>query len=285
VIHGFDSCLLCPEIFDEIRERYITLLREENAAGDAKYIMIRTGEYGECSVVAGISGDGARTAALRLAEEKKEIVSLSVSESDSADSGAIELIYGKGVIREKMCGLDFDIAPGAFFQVNPPVAGRLIELVSDLLSPPEGSNIADLYCGTGAIGLSLAFMNPGISVTGIEINASAVECARMNASRSGILNCRFFCGDSSICSDVIGGDIYAAVIDPPRSGASGKMLNGLMGLSPKKIAYVSCNPSTLARDAAILCSGGYTLRKVFAADMFPCCAHVETVVLFEKDSI
>lgn len=282
VIDDFHSCLICQDIFDEIRERYCALLREENAAGEAKYIMLRTGEYGECAVVVGISGESARTAALRLAEERKEIVSLSVGSGDSPDSDVPKLIYGKGAVTERMCELDFDVAPGAFFQVNPPVAGRLIETVSRMISPPAGSRIADLYCGTGAIGLSLAAMNPGICVTGIEINASAVECAKMNAARGGILNCRFFCGDSSICPDVIDGDIYAAVIDPPRSGASEKMLRGLMGLSPRKIAYVSCNPATLARDTTILAKGGYALREVHAADMFPRCAHVESAALFEK---
>ena len=141
-------------------------------------------------------------------------------------------------------------------------------------------------CGVGTITLAMA--GAAGKVIGVEVVPQAVEDARDNAARNGILNAEFFCGDagqaalelekSGVRPDVV-------VVDPPRKGLNADTIEALHRMSPRRIVYVSCDPATLARDVALLKERGYTLKTAAAADLFPRCAHVETVVLLSKGEV
>ena len=145
-----------------------------------------------------------------------------------------------------------------------------------------GDVAADLYCGTGTIGLTLASLSPQATVMGIEIVESAVRDAVANRSRNHLSNIRFRCGDSAT-AEAEGMHFDCVVIDPPRKGCSPEMIGALLRLNPQRIVYVSCNPATLARDAASLAEAGWSITRAQPFDMFPRTGHCECVVKMEKE--
>ena len=192
-------------------------------------------------------------------------------------------LWGKSVITESLCGLTFRVSPTSFFQVNTPQAEALCNKVAEFADLQGTETVADLYCGTGTIGLCLA--RKAKKVYGTEISPRAVEDAKMNAEMNRIRNAEFIAGDAGkimkeLRHNGVRPDI--AVVDPPRSGCDGALLETLVQTGAEKIIYVSCNPATLARDLAFLRNKGYLPTKIQPVDMFPHTAHVETVCLLRK---
>ena len=189
------------------------------------------------------------------------------------------LLYGPGYIEDTLCGLTFRLSARSFYQVNHPQAQRLYEAAIAQAEITEKDLVLDLYCGVGTITLIMA--KQAKQVIGVEVVEAAVQDARDNAKRNGIENAEFFCGDAGkaaleleqkgIRPDVV-------VVDPPRKGLNGDTIEALHRMNPRKIVYVSCDPATLARDVALLKEKGYSLISAQAADLFPRCAHVESVV-------
>ncbi|MGN0082358.1 MAG: class I SAM-dependent RNA methyltransferase, partial [Bacteroides fragilis] len=143
--------------------------------------------------------------------------------------------------------------------------------------------VLDLYCGVGTITLAMA--SAAGKVIGVEVVPQAVEDAKDNARRNSIENAEFFCGDAGQAAlrleqDGVRPDVV--VVDPPRKGLNADTVEALGRMSPRRIVYVSCDPATLARDVALLKERGYELKTAQAADLFPRCAHVETVVLMSR---
>lgn len=195
-----------------------------------------------------------------------------------------ECLLGDPYLTDEFLGLTLRISPAAFYQVNHDVAEEMCRTIARYANLQPGETAADLYCGTGTIGLTLASLSPDAFVTGIEINESAVRDAIANAEANGIGNIRFRCGDSAT-AEREGLHFDCVVIDPPRKGCSPQMLDALVRLNPRRIVYVSCNPATLARDVKILAEGGYRLEWAQPVDMFPWTGHVETVCLLSKTSL
>jgi 23S rRNA (uracil1939-C5)-methyltransferase len=189
------------------------------------------------------------------------------------------LIYGDPVIEEKLGNYTFEISANSFFQTNSLQAENLYRVVADLAGG-EGKTIWDLYSGTGSIAIFISSI--AARITGFEISDSSVEDARRNAELNGVTNCEFVAGDirfsmeerSQTKPDII-------VCDPPRSGMHPDAVKKLLEISPPKIVYVSCNPTTLARDLSVL-KEHYRLGKVQPVDMFPHTYHIETVCQLEK---
>ena len=188
-----------------------------------------------------------------------------------------ELERGEAYIKDEICGLEFEISPKSFYQVNHACATELYEKVISLLNADENSKIADLFCGTGTIGMIVA-KRTGAHVYGVEIEPSAVEDAKRNAIINEVENIEFFEGDAKDFDK----SVDACIIDPPRKGCSDFMLNTLLRLNPKKIIYVSCNPDTMARDLKKLTRKYKIESPVFTYNMFPKTAHVETIVCLRK---
>lgn len=189
-----------------------------------------------------------------------------------------EIIRVEGNFRdgENLISLIFDITPQAFFQPNTKGAERLLSYLLALAKPRTDDIVFDLYCGTGIIGMFLAKLTK--RVYGIELNESAIESAKYNAQKNGLTNIEFLCGDVGKLMKKIPEKPTLVIVDPPRAGLTPQALDDLLALQPKKIIYVSCNPTTLARDLKKL-TEMYTLKKVQPLDLFPQTYHVETLCL------
>ena len=187
-------------------------------------------------------------------------------------------IYGSNYILEQMNEFKFKISEDSFFQVNTKTAITLYEKVVEYINVQENENILDLYCGTGTIGIFLS--KKAKKVTGIEINASAINNAIENSKINNINNIEFICKDSSKAVLELKEHFDKIIVDPPRAGLDRNTIKFLKESKAKKIVYVSCDPVTLARDLNLL-KENYNIKEITPVDMFPYTHHVETVSLLE----
>ena len=204
---------------------------------------------------------------------------------ETTQVGETELIGGSERFEEDLAGLRVSISADAFFQTNTEMAELLYKLAIEYASLTGFERVYDLYCGIGTIGLLMA--PRAAEVWGLEIVESAIADAIANARLNEIDNTHFFAGDVRLAlrdlvekakrPDVV-------VVDPPRAGLSQKVVRRIIEAAPKRIVYVSCNPTTLAPNAAQLVEAGYVLRKVRPVDMFPQTPHIECVAQFERPS-
>jgi 23S rRNA (uracil1939-C5)-methyltransferase len=202
--------------------------------------------------------------------------------SESTTGGETTLLAGAPQLPERLGDLDFLISPEAFFQTNTEMAEQLYAIAREYAALRGHERVYDLYCGIGTIGLSLALR--AREVIGVEIVEAAVADAIGNARINEIENARFFAGDIRLAMRELverTGRPDLAVIDPPRAGLSAKIVRRIVEAAPSRIVYVSCNPTTLAPNAAQLVEAGYRLVKVRPVDMFPQTPHIEAVALFE----
>ena len=213
--------------------------------------------------------------------------------AETTMGGETELVWGEAELPERLhigtpghhtdSGLDLRISPEAFFQTNTEMAEVLYGVARDYAALEGWERVYDLYCGTGTIALALA-PRAG-ELWGIEIVESAVADAIAAAKRNEISNARFFAGDARLALPELierAGRPDVVIVDPPRAGLSQKVVRRIIDSSPKRIVYVSCNPTTLAPNAAQLVEAGYRLVKVRPVDMFPQTPHVECVALLER---
>jgi 23S rRNA (uracil1939-C5)-methyltransferase len=191
-------------------------------------------------------------------------------------------VLGAEHLAEELCGLRLRLSHSAFLQTNTEMAERLYAIAGERAGLTGGERLFDLYCGIGTIGLSLA--GGAAEVWGLEGVPEAVVDAEHNAAANGIENTRFVCADARLGIAPLldeAGRPDVVVVDPPRSGLSKKVVRRLLECEAPRIVYVSCNPTTLAPNAAQLVEAGYTLRRVKPVDMFPQTPHVEAVAVFE----
>ncbi len=189
------------------------------------------------------------------------------------------LLWGKSYFTDQLDGLKFRLSLGSFFQVNSPQSVKLYKVIQEWAKPGDGK-VLDAYCGSGGISLWLA--RAGLQVVGIEEFAPAIEDAKESAKMNGIESCEFLSGtvEKHLPRFTEGETIDTVIVDPPRKGCSEKVINSLLKISPERIIYVSCNPSTLARDLSRMDS--YHIEDMVVIDMFPQTQHVETAVLLRR---
>ncbi len=192
-------------------------------------------------------------------------------------------VLGSEYLEEQLCGMRFRISHNAFFQTNTEMAERLYGFAADLAGLRGTERVFDLFCGIGTLGLSLA--SRAGEVWGIEIVPEAIADAEENARLNGIGNARFRAGDARkeirpLLEEAGRPDVV--VVDPPRAGLSKKVVRRLIECDAPRIVYVSCNPTTLAPNAAQLAEAGYRVRRVKPVDMFPQTPHIECVALLDK---
>ena len=198
------------------------------------------------------------------------------------------LLQGKPTISERLRGLSFDISANSFFQTNTRQAELLYEQIERACSLTGDESVYDLYCGTGAISLTLARLAG--EVAGFEMAASAVEDAARNALLNELTNVRFFQADLSARYFTVRGERLAAqvsppdlvVADPPRAGLHPKLVSEILSMGAARVVYVSCNPATQVRDVGLLSEGGYQLVSVQPVDMFPHTPHIENLCVLER---
>jgi len=197
------------------------------------------------------------------------------------------VLWGEDVIYDEIGGITFAISPRSFFQVNPEQTVRLYSKAVEYAALTGTETVVDAYCGIGTISLFLA--KHADRVYGVEIIPEAIEDARRNAAINGIANVEFAVGAAEVVmphwqAEGITPDVI--VVDPPRKGCDPALIKTMLELKPDRIVYVSCNPSTLARDLRLLEDGGYRTVEVQPVDMFPHTGHVEVTVRLErKDTV
>ena len=193
------------------------------------------------------------------------------------------VIYGKGYIRDTLCGCTFRISPQSFYQVNPVQTEILYKTAIEYAGLGRKETVIDAYCGIGTIGLVAA--KRAKNVIGVELNPDAVRDARINAKENKITNARFYQGDAGEFMENMaenGEDADVVFMDPPRTGSDKKFMSSVIKLNPSRIVYISCGPETLARDLEYLTKHGYDVRKIQPVDMFSFTDHCENICLLTK---
>ncbi len=207
--------------------------------------------------------------------------------SDGEHSHSLNFICnnsGSSYIYDRIFGLEMRYSSEAFRQVNTKAFELLLEIVCSYASLCDFNFGADLYCGSGIIGLSVAKRMPEKHFIGIEINPDSISDAKYNAMKNGIDNIEYFVGDSSSLYNKVDNKSLPelVIVDPPRAGLSQTLCSDLIKISPSNIIYVSCNPQTLSRDLKFLTQNGYRIEQAVPVNLFPFTKHVETVVLLSK---
>lgn len=198
-------------------------------------------------------------------------------------------LYGPGCIEDTLCGVPVRLGPLSFYQVNTLAAERLYGVAAEYARLEPDDVLLDLYCGMGTIGLSMA--DHCRELIGVEIIPEAIDSAKANAARMGdaiAAKSRFFCADAGeaaarLAAEGLRPDVI--MLDPPRKGCDETTLSAVVQMSPRRVVYVSCNPSTAARDAAWLGQYGYRAEKVQPVDLFPRTKHCECVIALSKGEI
>jgi 23S rRNA (uracil1939-C5)-methyltransferase len=275
---------------DWAREEGLEAYSQEEQSGYLRHLVVRQGRNTAEALVQLVTAKGERFETGYLVEVLRRIpevrsIHWAVNDTPAEITNLpSRLLWGEEWIEEELCGLRFRVRPNAFLQTNTAMAERLYGLAGDAARLAGGETVWDLYCGIGAIGLTLA--RRALTVWGIEVSEESVACALENAERNGITNAAFFAGNVGQVVDELlerSGPPEVVVVDPPRAGLAGKALRRLGGIGAPRLVYVSCNPTTLAGDAKTLRGEyGYELVRVTPVDMFPHTPHVECVALLEQ---
>lgn len=299
IIEDMETCV----IQDEANDRAVEAVRriadrlgiqaydEKSDRGVLRHIMVRTGRETNDTMIVIIT----RTEKLpykdqlvkELTETYPHIKSI-MHNINKARTNVIlgrktNLLWGEEYIYDSIGDIRFAISAKSFYQVNPPQTKKLYEKALEYAAIENTDIVVDAYCGIGTISLFLA--QKAKKVYGVEIVPEAISDAKTNAKLNGITNAEFVVGEAEkvmpwwkaqgLNPDVI-------VVDPPRKGCEVDFLQAMIAMEPKRIVYVSCNPSTLARDLRVLKDGGYETKEVQPVDMFPQTGHVECVVKLER---
>ena len=299
-ILNIDECHIQPQLGNEIINKVRSLAKELNLKpydqkthnGFLRYLLMRfgqnTGDILVNLVTSYENSDLLQPMVNGLIESFPQITTIvnniNTRKSD-VSFGEYELhLHGKPTLEEKIGDLTFEISANSFFQTNTGMAEKLYQTALDGAELSGEEVVFDLYCGTGSISLFLA--QKAKEVHGFEVIISSVEDATRNAIRNGIGNAKFHVANLDNFFKFGVGKKYpkpdVVVVDPPRAGMHKFMTNYLPKFEAKKIVYISCNPTTQARDTEILQMKGYALKRLTMVDMFPHTPHVETVGIFHK---
>lgn len=201
--------------------------------------------------------------------------------ADVVRSDEMAVLYGRDFFMEKLFDLEFKVSAYSFFQTNTEGAEQLYSIVREFAGDVENKMVFDLYCGTGTIGQIMARAGSK-KVMGIELVEEAVVAANENAARNGLTNCTFLAGDVLKMVDELTDKPDVIIVDPPREGIHPKAIGKIIDFGAPEIVYVSCKPTSLARDLQEFQAAGYEVKRVRLMDMFPRTVHVETVALLSK---
>ena len=204
--------------------------------------------------------------------------------ADVVKSDEMRLLYGRDFFMEKLFDLEFKVSVYSFFQTNSAGAEKLYSIVKEFAGDVADKTVFDLYCGTGTIGQIMAEAGSK-KVIGIELIEEAVVAANENAKRNHLENCTFLAGDVLKMVDELKERPDLIIVDPPRDGIHPKAIGKIIAFGAPEIVYVSCKPTSLARDLEIFQQEGYQVERVKLMDMFPRTVHVETVVLLSKGEV
>ena len=287
-------CLILPEdtdrvkdlVMDYVNRNHVSVYDEVQHKGLLRHIYVRRGAVSGQILVCLVVNGNARPKISQLIDSLKQIpgftslvLNVNTKKGNTILGPENITLYGPGYIEDTLCGLHFRLSPHSFYQINHHQAQRLYEAAIAQAGITKADTVLDLYCGVGTITLCMA--KAAGKVIGVEVVPQAVADARDNAARNGIENAEFFCGDAgeaALALEAKGIQADVVVVDPPRKGLNADAIEALTRFNPRRIVYVSCDPATLARDVALLKERGFRLQNAMAADLFPRCSHVESIV-------
>ncbi|PYG89382.1 23S rRNA (uracil1939-C5)-methyltransferase [Ruminiclostridium sufflavum DSM 19573] len=271
--------------------RRISIYNEKTGKGFLRHVMVRIGfKTNELMVVLVVNGKKIPKAEelVRLLCERYENIKSIIVNVNTRSTNIIlgdknTCIYGQEYISDYIGKYRFNISPFSFFQVNPVQTEVLYSKALEYAGLTGNETVFDLYCGIGTISLFLS--EKAKKVIGVEVVREAIDDAKKNAELNGIANVEFLAGEAEVVipklyDEGIRADVV--VVDPPRKGCEEVLLKTLVAMKPARIVYVSCNPSTLARDLKFLCENGFEVKEVQPVDMFPWTGHVEAIILMTK---
>ncbi|MCI2948556.1 23S rRNA (uracil(1939)-C(5))-methyltransferase RlmD [Staphylococcus caledonicus] len=297
-IIDMDSCLIQDEQHQEImnqikqwlNELKVSIYNEKTKKGLLRHLVIRTGHYtDEIMVIFVTNGSKFKQVDILVEKLNKAFPNISSIKQNINNSHSNVImgqqsvtLYGKDKIVDQLSDTTFKISDQSFYQINSSQTEKLYQKAIDYAQLDGEETVLDTYCGIGTIGLYMAPVAK--HVYGVEVVPSAIKDAQQNATLNQLENTTFVCGKAE---DVIiewkqqGIKPDVVMVDPPRKGCDETFLDTLLTLNPKRIVYISCNPSTQQRDAQIL-AAKYQLKEITPFDMFPQTTHIETVALFES---
>ena len=279
------------ELKEILNKNKISVYNEITHKGLLRNVMIRTNSNNEAMLVLIINSnkitENIKNLLFRLREKIEEIKSIYISLNSKKTNTVIGdkniFIYGEESIKENLNGIEFHISPTSFFQINVKQAKRLYDIAINFFDNIDDKYIVDAYSGTGTIGMIMA--KKAKKVYAIEIVKSASEDGEKTAKENGIENIEFINGPvEKELVNLINANkrIDTIIFDPPRKGLEASIIDKVAELNLKEVVYISCNPSTFARDVKLFSEKGYVLKKLQAVDMFPQTSHIETVALLSK---
>ena len=300
IVHpDYSAVLAC--VREYAKENNIPYYHKRDHQGVLRHLLVRRAEVSGDMLVALVTSTQqeidyselvSRLLALPLEGQITGILQIcNDSLGDVVQSDETKILYGKDWFEEKVLGLTFKISPFSFFQTNSLGAEVLYqtarEFIGDALPSGTDADIAehgkivfDLYSGTGTIAQMLSPVAK--KVIGVEIIEEAVEAAKENAQLNGLHNCEFIAGDVLKVIDSIEEKPDYIVLDPPRDGINPKALEKIIRYNVPQMVYISCKPTSLARDLEVLQARGYEVKKVCCVDMFPSTFHIETIVALHR---
>ncbi|ATH62279.1 MULTISPECIES: 23S rRNA (uracil(1939)-C(5))-methyltransferase RlmD [Staphylococcus] len=297
-IIDMDSCLIQDEKHQQvmndvkqlISELNISVYNEKTKKGLLRHLVVRTGHYTNQMMIILVTNGKAFKQANQLVEAlvklHPNVTSIKQNIND-AHSNVIMgrksiTLYGTDEIEDKLSEITFNISDQSFYQINSHQTEKLYNQALEYAQLTGNEIVLDTYCGIGTIGLYMAGKSK--HVYGVEVVPSAIKDAEENATINQLENTTFVCGKAEEVilkwkAEGIRPDVV--MVDPPRKGCDETFIKTLLELNPKRIVYISCNPSTQQRDAQLL-SQQYDLKEITPVDMFPQTTHIETVALFER---
>lgn len=294
-----EACMIEDKISQEIIRTIRDMLKsfriktydEDTGYGLLRHVLVRRGFSTDEIMVALVIGSpifpSKNNFVKALRKKYPQITTVVLNVNDKKTSMVLGerdiVIYGKGYIRDTLCGCTFRISPQSFYQVNPVQTEILYKTAIEYAGLGRKETVIDAYCGIGTIGLVAA--KRAKNVIGVELNPDAVRDARINAKENKITNARFYQGDAGeFMENMAENGEHADVVfmDPPRTGSDKKFMSSVIKLNPSRIVYISCGPETLARDLEYLTKHGYDVRKIQPVDMFSFTDHCENICLLTK---
>ena len=294
-----EECLIEDKISQEIIRTIRDMLKsfkiktydEDTVYGLLRHVLVRrgfsTGEIMVVLVAASPIFPSKNNFVKALRKKYPQITTVVLNVNDKKTSMVLGerdiVLYGKGFIRDNLCGCSFRISPQSFYQVNPVQTEILYKTAIEYAGLGRKETVIDAYCGIGTIGLVAA--GKAKNVIGVELNPDAVHDAKINARENKITNTRFYQGDAGEFMEKMaeeGERADVVFMDPPRTGSDKKFMSSVIKLAPSRIVYISCGPESLARDLEYFTEHGYTVRKIQPVDMFSFTDHCENVVLLRR---
>lgn len=290
-IVDMETCFIQSPLINQTYQKVKLLLSEYSFTSQLRHVLIKHAFQRDEIMVVLISRQkellGLMDFSNKLVEQVKEIKSIILNVNDRSDNvilGKEEyLIYGNETITDELNGLKFHISSKSFYQVNPIQTLKLYEKALQYANLTGNEHVIDLYCGVGTISLFMA--KHARFVSGIEIVPQAIEDAIVNASMNQIENVEFICDDAMHYAESLvaqAKQVDVVMVDPPRKGLDEVTIQSIVKMNPDRIVYISCDPSTLARDLNRFSCLGYECKEIECFDLFPQSYHVESVVWLSK---